>query len=553
MSIVHGASFVGRIYSEIIVKLSALSKKDFLDFYDRQESENNKKRVLIARMATDVELFSKKYFPHYCKYPFNNFHKKLFSRYTEKYNERGLRAAWAAPRGYAKSTIACFIKLLHDACYGYENFIVIFSNTMVQSNQKIFEILTEFLTNKDLINDFGIRFDTKKPGRTEFVVHTANGSCKFMAFGAGSEVRGLKYGHYRPSKIVLDDIEHSEEVFNERLRIKMFDWLMQVVANLGDTSTNIELVGTILHRDSLLMNLTKNPAYESELFSAVLNWPERTDLWDKFSKIYTDLESEARSIEADNFFEENKDDMLQGVEVLWPQKEPFLYLYKELIEKGKRAFFKEKQGSPLGAEEKVFDKIHYYDFVEGRLILESGTEFLFSELQHKSFGVIDPSSGGGKAGQLSDYTAIVSGFLSPDNRVLIHDVVFRRMPPTEIVRKVFDLNNYFHYQNFGVEKNHFSGLLIENLEAERERRQQEIGEVIPLYFLPLHNTENKERRIFSIEPRVTHGQVIFNRAISPEILNTLEDFPHADSDDFPDALEMLIRVTTKVEHRDIFS
>ena len=49
----------------------------------------------------------------------------------------------------------------------------------------------------------------------------------------------------------------------------------------------------------------------------------------------------------------------------------------------------------------------------------------------------------------------------------------------------------------------------------------------------------KEKRIEMIEPKVTHGWILLNRALSQEFINQLEDFPRGDNDDCPDALEML--------------
>ena len=51
-----------------------------------------------------------------------------------------------------------------------------------------------------------------------------------------------------------------------------------------------------------------------------------------------------------------------------------------------------------------------------------------------------------------------------------------------------------------------------------------------------------------IEPKVTHGWILFNRALSPEFQSQLEDYPHSDHDDCPDALEMLWRLTNGAFH-----
>ena len=41
-----------------------------------------------------------------------------------------------------------------------------------------------------------------------------------MAKSRGQEVRGLKHGAYRPSLIILDDVEAADRVLNEEQRYK---------------------------------------------------------------------------------------------------------------------------------------------------------------------------------------------------------------------------------------------------------------------------------------------------------------------------------------------
>ena len=85
-------------------------------------------------------------------------------------------------------------------------------------------------------------------------------------------------------------MEDSAEVENADLRKKLQDWYFEVVRQLGTNETNIEIVGTVLHRNSLLKTLEKNPAYETKIYKAVESWAKNQDLWKKWETIYCNLD-----------------------------------------------------------------------------------------------------------------------------------------------------------------------------------------------------------------------------------------------------------------------
>jgi predicted phage terminase large subunit-like protein len=528
-----------------VKRIASLSWSDLLSLVKSLEEAGQFEDIedlLYWRMAGDVELFAAAYFPHYCKHAFNEFHRDLFS--SMSFAERAIRRARAAPRGYAKSTITALIKPIHDVCYGLEKYIVVVSNTQQQADQKLKDIRTEVLTNATLVADFGINFPRKSVGETEYIVHCGLHRTKFSAFGSGVEIRGIRFGEARPSKIVVDDSEHSEEVHNEALRKKLEDWYREVISKIGDENTNIEFIGTMLHRESLLAGLLKNPAYEGKLYKAVISWSENQKLWDEWKAVYTNLDNPNRAAEADQFYRENEPGLLKGVRVLWPEKEPYLALMKEMIETGRKAFMKEKQNEPSNGEECLFDEadIHWFkECPDGYRIERSGAVIKHEDIKQWAFGVMDPSTGQTKArvGKLGDFSCIVSGYKDPKGRLLVVDVWIKRASPTKYIKEIFAQHDRFDYQKFGVETNLYRNLLLPNIIAERKRIEQERKKVIQLPFYDIENVENKEKRVYTLEPKVAHGWILFNRTIPQEAINQLLAFPHGDHDDFPDALEML--------------
>lgn len=501
-------------------------------------------QAIKARCEHDLELFCEIFFPSYCRFPFNQFHKDCFSLYAT--NPRDVRRMDGAPRGYAKSTIKTIFKPIHDLCYGNEKYILFISATKPQAIQKLKDIRRELLGNDLLISVYGIEFIGSKPGAEAFEVSTESGNILLQAVGAGTEMRGFRYGESRPTKIILDDVEDSEEIHNEELREKVRDWFYEVVSKLGDVGTNIEVVGTILHRDSLLMKLNRNPSYQSKIYKAIIEWSPRQDLWNQWKSIYTNLDNENRAVDAKAYFDQNKKDMLQGTQVLWPEKEPYYDLMKEMVETGQRAFMKEKQNSPLSSEESLFENIWWYrQTKEGLIIERTGQIIPYKDLY--AYGAMDPATGESRSKNTSklDYTCIVSGYKDLKGRLFVHRDYTKRVRPNVYIAQVFEHYLEMKYEKFAIEYNLYRNLLLENILREKKRIEEERkksgvtdwGVKVPFY--EIEQREKKEKRIFTLEPKVNNGWILFNRTLSMEFMQMIEEFPSGDHDDAPDALEML--------------
>ena len=523
-----------------------MSSDDFHSYLASVENEEEKLDLVIARCATDLELFAEIFFPHYCTRAFNAFHRHYFS--NVRYGERDYRRASAAPRGSAKSTLGTLIKPIHDACYGLEKFVLILSSTAPLANKKLKDIRSEIQSNTFLVAAYGVRFPKKKVGESEFSVITDKGRTYFQAIGRGAEVRGIRIGQYRPTKIIADDVEHSDEVYNEQVRAKTESWYFEDVTKSGDTGTNFEFVGTVLHKDSLLSKLLKNPAYKGVTFKAIISWAEREDLWEDWRKIYRDIDSPTRIEDANAFFDKNRTEMLKGTDVMWPEKESYLDLMKEMEEIGKRAFMKEKQNDPQGSEDAVFTKFHWYregqqtingKLVDGFIMEESGKFIPLEECF--CIGALDPATGQEKQRKTGDFSVIIVAYKHVHTgRVFIHWESTKKDAPTAFIKKVFDAYEKFKFEKFAIETNLFRNILIPNIIIEQKERMKKTGNKISISFYDVVNTENKHERIYRIEPKVTHGFISFNRALSKEFMNMFEAFPNKDShDDAPDCTEIL--------------
>lgn len=55
-------------------------------------------------------------------------------------------------------------------------------------------------------------------------------------------------------------------------------------------------------------------------YQGVISFATNGELWDAWEAIFTDLTNENRQEEALEFYEANKDEMLEGTSVLWEEK-----------------------------------------------------------------------------------------------------------------------------------------------------------------------------------------------------------------------------------------
>ena len=280
--------------------------------------------------ALDPAEFGKYYLSHYFTRPSPPFHRQLSGLWRRRVMknrdpvsdcaamlaDKGTRSAVAAPRGHAKSTVMSLQNVLHAALYGYKRYILLISDTEAQAVSFLDAIKNELETNERILADFG-----EQPGKT-----------------------------WKTSSILLsngcDDIENDEGVRTAEQRQKTADWFWKAVCKSGDSYTDILVIGTILHHDSLLANLLENPGFQSRKYQAVLS-DAPSPLWGDWEKLFTDLADPDREKAAHAFFYKHRKEMLDGAKVLWPEKLSYYDLRVMRLAEGEAAFNSEMQNQPI--------------------------------------------------------------------------------------------------------------------------------------------------------------------------------------------------------------
>ncbi len=462
----------------------------------------------------------------------------------------------ASPRGSAKSTLTTLILPIHDILYQLERYIVIISATLKQAKQRLKNLKAELLTNELLREVYGKFLYNKKDWSVKSI--NVNG-VQIDVFSAGTELRGITHHEFRPTKVILDDCEDSDAVESAEQREKLLAWFQEVIENLGDRYTHLDVIGTILHPESLLATLLKRPDFNGNIYRSIIQFSENTALWGRWQALYTNLADAKRATTARLFFNAHRQEMLKGTHVLWQAKEDYYELMCQMTTRGRRAFFKEKQNQPYHPESRIFDPEHFNYFrIEGDNIVRecrarSETADAGQAQQQQVslndltiFGFLDSALGSsrGKRRQSGDYAAIATVGRDPHGYLYVLDLWVKRTPPTKQIEQLFELHQRWHYQLFGIETNCFQKLLLLPLEEERKRRKQ-AGEQWDLAVREVTHKQNKVERIMRIEPAVANGWIVFNRQLPALFFQQCEEFPCGSHDDALDTLEGAVSLSAR--------
>lgn len=507
---------------ESIRQLIQASAKPFPD--DRAQQ-----RVRKARAEWDLAFFCRTYFPHYFETAPSALHRYFAERYPAMIRRavesgEGDREADAAPRGNAKSTWTTFGLPLWCIAYKHRRYIMPVSETAAQAESFLSFIKVELESNERLKQDFP-EMCGEGPVWRALMIITRNG-VKVQAAGAGQKLRGFRHGSKRPDLVIGDDLENDEQVRSPEQRKKLESWFFKALMKIGQPDTVFIVVGTILHYDSLLSTLLKRPGWKGRKFRSVIQY-SASRLWEEWERIFADITigKEAAEAAADAFFVANKREMLAGTDVLWPEREPYYYLMKMRVAEGRANFDSEKQNEPINPEDCLFaeDDIQFWDDDEVDLT------------DVPLYGVVDPSMG--KKSKRHDPSAILAGrFKNGILYVEIADIDKRH--PDKIILDILAYHERESFQAFGCETVQFQEFFKQVLEDQAHKRG------LTLNVAEIKSHTDKYLRIQTLQPWIKNGWIRIRRHHAT-LLQQLIQYPMADHDDGPDALEMLKSLVEK--------
>lgn len=539
--------------------------------------------MLKARCRTDRQLFVGFFLGDKVEYGFSDFHLASLEMPKTAYRDRkpmsGWRRATMGPRGNGKTTIYIRAEVVHDICYSMEEFIVILCEGFTLSKARLREIRYEIERNKLLQEYFG---DLKGSIWQAADIETDN-KVRILAGSMRGQVRGILHPETgaRPTKIIIDDGEDSQDVLNPDLRERdrrVFEQDIEGAASV-DGRTNIQITGTPLHREALLPSLRDNPAWTFSSFPAIENWPDRMDLWEICRQVWASVGAEdepagggRRSVSemvaaalvkdqrndlAYAYYKAHRKKMDQGSRVLWEEGEPLFQLMTWLWANGEAAFSKEKQLVPRDPSLSTFVMEADGDYprrgalrhkVEGNYLVIDQRDGKTRKIHFRNLSWLafhdpakaDPTRNRGRKSSLSDYASIVTMAVekNKDGGIfghVVNDWTFRQ-PPSVQVETAFELCERWKWSMLVLEEDTLGLLKDVFVATAKARKKAHLFHQLPLRALARQIT-NKDVRIAAMEPAVANGWITFNETLSRVFWNHFVDHPTGDHDDGPDSTE----------------
>tara|TARA_B100001989_G_scaffold227372_1_gene183505 strand:- start:4051 stop:5667 length:1617 start_codon:yes stop_codon:yes gene_type:complete len=419
---------------------------------------NKEKKELLKRMYIDPFFFAKFIFGDK-NYPMNyhvrdkspDFHKEIFNNLLHL--SSGEKIAIIAPRGHAKSTLCSLIYPLHRILFGEERFILLISESEMQSKYLLESIGDEIEYNEKLQYFFGNRIGDVWGKEEKEVITGFNqdgsptGVCKIMVRGTGQKVRGLKFGAYRPTLTIIDDGEGDGNAATISQRDKFRRWIDTAVVP-GSDDGKIVFVGTIIDEDAYLNKIAGSKAFDKNGNRIVKGWK---------SLFYQAILQE---VENKQYVSSGKEKIKDGEpEVLWPERRPYKWLLgkkEEARSKGDIAyFFQEYQNIPMDDSFRVFkrDDIQYY---KGEYVHRGGIDFLQIQEHEETYEVpinvflgVDPAS---SENVKANYTVVMVIGVDADNNIYVLDYFRGQVAPMDGAEKILELADYYHPKFVNIEE-----------------------------------------------------------------------------------------------------
>lgn len=490
-----------------------------LDGWDMSPEAIAERRRKVCDPVTGYEYWDRNYFPHYGRADPSELHLYLYKRLPEIINSAtGQRDALAAPRGEAKSTKISMSFVAWCVVTERLWYPIIVMDAFEQAAEMLEAIKAELEANPRIGGDFPEACGQGKVWRAGVIV-TRNGR-KVEAFGSNKKIRGRRHGAHRPDFAVMDDIENDENVNTPTQRDKLQKFVTAGVLNLGppDDSMHAFLVGTVLHYDSVLARFLKNPLWNRKVLKAIIQWPDRMDLWEQFEGLLLNAESpQEGEAAAMALYREQQAEMDRGAKVSWPALRPLVKLMIRRAREGHSAFDSEQQNDPVAGEDAPF--ANSIRFWVNRL-----PEWLF-------YGAADPSLG--RKGNGRDPSALVVGGFNRETGILdVVEAKIKKRTPDRIISDVIELQREYCCIVWGVETVQFQ----EFLRTELVKRSAQLG--IPVPARGLQPIEDKVLRIETLQPHMHNGLIRLHPS-QTTLVSQFKHFPKADHDDGPDAVVML--------------
>ena len=435
--------------------------------------------------------------------------------------------AWACPRQHAKTAYLSNIFLTHQVVYRHQTYIVLVSETTDVAGDFLSWSKYQLKHNSKLRADFGELLHVRANMNTldnkyEYITST---NVKVEAKGLGTQMRGLRHGASRPGLFILDDIESDESTSTPEQIAKAKRWFTESMLPALAKDGICVYLGTILCYDSLLDSVIRERKdFQSRKYAAIIEWAERDDLWTKWRALYREDTPSAR-MNAYNFYEENKDEMVRGSKLLWDSYYDYIDFIEILENSGPKAFNQEYQNNPTDEERQIFkpEQMTYY------------TEFDMRSKNFEYYAGIDFAMGK----ERGDFSTIVTLAKNTNTgNTFVVDVFEERVHPDKFLEAIIKHVMKYQYEAIAVEAQMAQEWFADTL----RKRLAERGYPSHTRLKYIKHRTRKALRIEALLPDVQAGKIRFSKQ-HVNLLEQMQYYPMVKHDDILDALEMAYRTS----------
>lgn len=444
-------------------------------------------RKLLETSALDTKAFASTFMGDTFFRAFSQQSSKVF----EAIDSGKQKVLILAHRGFGK-TSGAKAAILKRVCYRQSKFAVYVSATATSAEMSTSNIQSELISNPMITNVFGELKSKDAWSKENFIA----GDTYVLPRGAGQQVRGLNYRGTRPDFFVVDDLEDAEGVASEERRAKLKQWFFADLLNSvdrGNKDWKIVVIGTLLHEDSLLANLRKDPTWH------IVEIPLCDDNLNSYYPEFMD-DTEVKK------------------------------LYEGMREQGQAdVFAREYQNKPISLLDAVFKQDHWKDkYYEPSSLVRDRNDDLFFVT------ILDPA----KTVNLSanDSAIVTVGVDLKEHKLFFHDCVKGKMAPDQIYDAFFQQIVIHRSRIAAFEVTSLHEFISQPLLSEARKRN------IHAHFVELKARAKKELRIAQLAPFYRQGYIYHNKAVSAPLELQLLDFPRAAMDDVADAFAYIIEV-----------
>ncbi len=276
-------------------------------------------------------------------------------------------------------------------------------------------------------------------------------------------------------------------------REKAMAWFLKTLMPMGGERTQVRVYGTVLHADSLLVNLMKMKSWRSGVWEAC-------------------------------------DDLVSEESILWPEKFP-----RERLLEIKQNY---ADAGNLAAFQMEYRNIAR-DTTSGYFRPDDFIGIKDEDLERKTLTYYAAVDFAISTKERRDYTVILIGGIDEEGFVHIVDVIRGRWDGNQIIDEMLSVEAAYHPEKWFAE----SGVISKSLGPMMEVRMRESNEGLGMYMniFPMVPTRDKESRARSIQARMRGRGVRFRNESSwyADLEDECLQFPRGNHDDQVDALAWL--------------